>query len=290
MHSVQRAFILPPTEGMAARSSLCSLCALLVAALSPVPVGAEPLMAFSFDGETGLTDSIGGRVMRLRPEASVTPLPSPAGLGAHFDGGSGALSLRGTNGCLGLVPEVPLIEGSFTVEARVNLLGIPHRIGHMIAMVGDFASPRKYGWMFMARADGNLGAERRELVLVLSDGETFAQLNSGFILEPGVDYYVAAATDIEAGTVTFHRRRLDGEHPAEQVVRQHGLKRLNTSNLMQVGDSLNNVDAAFGGLIDELRISRGALDAASLLPPGAPRPAAEPPPAAVEQPLPVTPP
>jgi hypothetical protein len=248
----------------APRAAWPAVAALALLLLLPPAAQAEPLLAFSFDGEAGLDDPIGGFRLRLRQDARITPLPSPAGLGAHFDGGSGALSLRGTDGCLGIVPDVPAIEGSFTVEARINLLGLPPRIGHMIAMVGELASPRKYAWMLLVRADGNLGTAPRELALVLSDGERFEHVNSGLIIEPGVDYYLAAAADIEGGTVTFHRRRLDGSHAPERVVRAHTLKRLNPATLLQVGDSLNNVNAAFGGLIDELRISRGALAAEAL--------------------------
>lgn len=237
----------------------CMLAAALTV-LVPCVARAEPLLAFSFDGEQGLIDRIGGLELRLRQEARIVALPSPSGLGAHFAGGSGALSLRGTNGSMGILGDLPELEGSFTVEARINLLGLPPRIGHLIAMVGDFGAPRDYSFMFLVRADGKLGARPRELVLVLSDGQAFTQVNSGFIIEPGVDYHVLAAADLEAGTVTFQRQRLDGDHAREQSVQTHALRRLNPAKLLQVGDALSSIDLAFGGLIDELRISKGGLE------------------------------
>jgi len=245
---------------------------LLGSALALLPLcaaRAEPLLAFSFNGEQGLTDSIGGLQFRLRQGAKIVTLPSPSGLGAHFAGGSGALSLTGSNGSMGLVTGMPELEGSFTVEARVNLLGLPPRLGHLIAMAGDFGAPRDYAWMFLVRTDGKLGAAPRELVLVLSDGKSYAQLNSGFIIEPGVDYHLAASADLEGGSVTFHRQRLDGDHAPEQVVKAHEVKHLNRANLLQVGDSLSSLDLAFGGLIDELRISKGALAMPALQAPAA---------------------
>jgi hypothetical protein len=231
---------------------------------SSVSASAEPVVHFGFEGEAPLTDTVSGLVMNLRRDARLVDLPAADDPGAHFGSGKQALSFPGEEGHLAVLPNLPPLGGSFSVEALVNLGEQPVRLAYMIAMLGDFAAPSRYSWMLMVRGDGKLESQPRELAIILSDGQQFRQVNSGFVMEADVDYYIGVAVDVEGGTVTFHRQRLDGAHEAEEVVRAHPLKSINDARVLQVGDSLNNVPVAFGGLIDELRITRGALKPSEL--------------------------
>jgi hypothetical protein len=213
-----------------------------------------------------LADSVGGAT--LTAGIGVTQKAIPDGSrGAAFPIGSAAMDAPGTiSGWLkGTLPSG--LTSSFTVEALVRPDARAGLYGDLIAgTTADISSPSLTGWVFQVRLDGFGGSAPGELGISLAQGGAFDFVRSTFVLTPGIDYYVAAAVNVPAGTVTFYRQNLTAGGPLESHVAGHARTALNNNTALHIGAVTSAVfDFGFDGLIDEVRLSNTPLGPGELL-------------------------
>lgn len=238
---------------------LCVLTAL------SLPVQSTPLLHFDFEGEDALKDHVQGLMMELKGGAELAGITTGDAVGGHLQGKQ-ALKLPGVDDGIGIIKDPPKVDGDFTIEALVNLGPRPKRPNYVIAMLGDIANPQRFGWQLVVR--GGLGASKipRELHLALSDGTTWQNIPSGFVLEENHDYYIGASISLSTKTATLYRRDLSAGGALEKFETPLKLEKIHSGpKSILVGESLNKQDSSFLGLIDDLRISSGALGEADLL-------------------------
>lgn len=136
----------------------------------------------------------------------------------------------------------------------------------IVCVTSDITSTNTISWIFEVRLDGANGTEPQELTFALYQGGTREHLGSGFILDVGVDYYVAAAVDLLAGEVTFWVQDLTNGAPLQSSVRSHSRTALNAISHLTIGnDGTGHPGFAWDGLIDEVRISDAVLAEDELL-------------------------
>jgi hypothetical protein len=166
-----------------------------------------------------------------------------------------------------LTTTVDPLVGDFTVEAFVHLDTLVDQFGKVIVgTTTDLRYAATSGWSLETRVDGYGDTEPGELVLVLSNGAAFEVVGSGLILTTGVDYYVAAAFDLDGGFVTYYVQDLTNGGALESSAVVHTIGNLNPVGALAIGDDGTgfpyfNLD----GLIDEVRISAGVLSDDQLL-------------------------
>lgn len=103
-------------------------------------------------------------------------------------------------------------------------------------------------------------------MLYLSDGTAFELVGSDFILNTGIDYYVAVAVDLSGETVTFYLQDLTNGGTLQSVTKSHSRSTLNPISALAIGDDGTGwPDFNLDGLIDEVRISEGVLPQEDLL-------------------------
>ena len=90
------------------------------------------------------------------------------------------------------------LSRSFTLEAFVHFDTPVATYGKVIA--ANYRSGNLPRTGLVVRTDGWQGTSVRELVLDVYDGVSLTFVESNFILEPGIDYYVAVAFDLPAST------------------------------------------------------------------------------------------
>lgn len=162
----------------------------------------------------------------------------------------------------------PIVD-DFTVEAFVHLDTLADQFAKCI--VCTFTDPRYAatgGWGLQVRLDAIDGTQPAELVLVISDGSAFEVVSSGFILSTSVDYYVAAAFDLDGASVIFYAQDLTNGGTLESVTVAHTTGGLNPISALAIGDdgtAYGTPDFNLDGLIDEVRISAGVLSEDQLL-------------------------
>jgi hypothetical protein len=158
------------------------------------------------------------------------------------------------------------LTSSFTVEAFIHADAFAGFYGDaIVGAVTDPSSATTQGWVFQVRLDGFGGTAVRTLAISLAQGGVFSFVPSTFVLSPGTDYYVAAAVDIPGGTVTFYHQNLTLGGPLQNSVAAHTRTALNNNSDLRIGALTSAFDFAFDGLIDEVRISTGVVDASQLL-------------------------
>jgi hypothetical protein len=222
---------------------------------------------WQFENSPGfLNDSVGGAT--LTAGVGVTQKAIPDGTrGAAFPIPGSAGDFPGTiSGYLKTTLPSGLTS-SFTVEAFVRPDARAGLYGDLIAgTTSDISTPSLSGWIFQVRLDGFGGSAPGELGISLNQGAAFDFVRSGFVLSPGVDYYVAAAVDIPGGKVTFYRKDLTAGGPLQSFVGTHSRTALNANTAMHIGAVTSAVfDFGFDGLIDEVRLSNTALGSGELL-------------------------
>jgi hypothetical protein len=151
----------------------------------------------------------------------------------------------------------------FTIEALVHFDDFTTSLGKAIA---GFGVANDAPWSFQVRVDGLFGTTPGELILggaTLTTGTWVAP--SGLVLSPGVDYYVAAAFDLD-GVVTFWVQDLTNDGPLLSNSADHGITQLPDDTRFVIGDTYDsNADYELNGLIDDVRLSNRVLSDAELL-------------------------
>jgi hypothetical protein len=245
--------------------------ALLAAAAIPNVSLAETLHYWPFENSSGfLVDSVG--TADLAGSAQQTQLPQvgpgstfPDYLSVSFGGFNDDVAdfSGGSLRNIGIAP----MTGDFTVEAFIHMDADAGEFGDCIvcvlAALNDWPSE---SWAFLVRYDGAFGTQPRELLLSLYEGNNREALPSGFVLDVGVDYYVAAAVDLAGETVTFWVQDLTHGGPLQSSVRTHSRSALNPISQLTIGnDGTWHPAFAWDGLIDEVRISDAVLREDELL-------------------------
>jgi choice-of-anchor C domain-containing protein len=230
-----------------------------------VPADANTVAYYQFNGGQPFKNSAGNAP--LSPSGNVTFPGSadgvraaafPATLPAADFGGGPQDFLRTT---------LPPITGSMSIEAFVHADTVAGSILDVIAAMGSNAhDPGQLSWGLQLRYDGYQGTSPGELVFFTYSAQTLQMHRSGFVVEPGIDYYVAAVLDVSAGTLTFYVKDLTRRGSLLTIPRQHTVTELNAVPDLYIGGfSDNSFEFAFDGLIDEVRLANTALPPNALL-------------------------
>lgn len=156
------------------------------------------------------------------------------------------------------------VSDAYTIEFFTNVENYDGvQLGSVLAsQATDGFDASRFSWMIMLRIDGLFGSDYGELVAWSSDGQQFEFHQSGFVLEEGVDYYVAGQLDAEEREYTFHIKDLTNDSPLQSKTVRQTIGPLNRSTRFRTGGvspySLN-------GLIDEFRFSDHVLSLDELL-------------------------
>jgi len=153
------------------------------------------------------------------------------------------------------------LGSTFTIEAMANLSAYDSTKVEMIASQWITASPQR-SWFLGVASDGKLRLQ------VSSDGTASTTFDSGLTFSLSTDYYVAAV--FSSGTATFYMQNLTLGTAMQSVVITPGgapTSAYNSTGNYQIGnyDASNTHANAWGGLIDEVRLSNTALTSAQLM-------------------------
>lgn len=251
-------------------TALCACCS---------SAHAATLHHWRFEESPGfLQDSVGAAHLSASPAASQYALPA-VGPGENFIGpfpgvgtntSAAAFSGSLSNG-LAAANSTP-ISGDFTIETLYHAASLIGTYGDVLASQAAGVNLGDVSWVFQVRLDGFAGTTNGELVLVLSDGTSFHAPLSGIIIQPGIDYYVAASFDRAGGQVTYRARDLTNGTPMQTVISAHSVPTLNQEAEFRIGDLEVNNSFAAHGIIDEVRLSDHVLSDDELLVPPIPEP------------------
>lgn len=167
-------------------------------------------------------------------------------------------------------PLLPSDTTPFTVEAFVNLAsGGAGGTFRTIAAHGTGSTGSTLAWQLVVTGEGSgQGARRLVLQFCGSAAGALDTINSGFELQTGVDYYVAASimpTNTSASGITFYFKDLSASGALQSSSRTHSQTSItNIAAAFAVG---NRHDRGNGwdGLIDEFRLTTRVLSAGELL-------------------------
>ncbi len=150
----------------------------------------------------------------------------------------------------------------FTIEAFVNLASAgAGGTFRTIAAHGATSPSTYFAWHLVVTGEGSSQGPRR-LIFQFSDngqgaGGSYDTLNSGFTLQPGVDYYVAVAfnpTDTSSAGTTFYFKDLTNNGPLQTSKKTHSRTSVfNPYASFTVGKGWPG--NSWDGLIDEVRVS-----------------------------------
>ena len=206
--------------------------------------------------ETGVTQSYLADVGRGGnfPTYFTVPIGGTNSSAADFEGG-------------GLSTNITPLTNNFTVEAFIHMDNANGRFGDSIVCVSnDITSSTSTSWNFQVRYDGAGNTQPQELMLNLHQGVNSDRNGSGFVLEIGIDYYIAAAFDSLNGEVSFWIKDLTNGGQLLKSTTLHSLTGVNSiSNLAIGNDGTGHPNFSFMGLIDEVRISDQVLKEDELL-------------------------
>ena len=154
---------------------------------------------------------------------------------------------------------INLLESNFTAEAFINYESVLSDSRGVIVGQWDTVTGSERSWMFAVENSGP------QLTMWLSaNGSGFETVNSGVNITANKDYYVGASVSFSPKQVVFYVQNIT-DAGALQVVTQsitsasiHQDDRLTISG---VAGGAND----FGGVIDEVRLTRSALPAEQLL-------------------------
>jgi hypothetical protein len=225
---------------------------------------------WKFEPGAFLADSSGNATLTEYGDPQQVIYPSE-GRGSSFPAGHNAGAEFGDPGQF-FGAETTAITGDITVEAFVQRDSNAASYGQLIA--GQFnALDISYGsWSFEARVNGSWGTQAGELIFGGGIGQPIP-IRSGLVVELNKDYYVAAAVNIGSGSATFYAQNLtDGGELLRNTV-SHTITGLNSYTSTWIGETPDNNNFTFDGLIDEVRISDTVLGENELLVSAVPLPA-----------------
>ena len=271
LSSMLRERALMRTAIFCARFPVAIACVLACAGAvaSPTADAAVHYWRFEGNGAQFLADSLGGAtltvvngVQRPIPDGSrgadfPVELPVPGGGANAFAG-----DLAESGVCETSIPGA--LSSSFTLEAFVHFDTLVATYGKVIA--ANYRSGNLPGVGLVVRTDGFAGTQVQELVLDVYDGVNLTFVKSGFVLETGIDYYVAVAFDFPGHGVTFYVADLTHHAEVLTATNVHAYASLPLVDTFVIGHTAAR-DLEFGmdGLIDEVRLSDGVLAPGDLL-------------------------
>ena len=237
-------------------------------------IGREP----SAETIEACTDFLGLQRSRLDADASTfsvalsEPMPQREGLAATIDPARPDALLTVPGSASGAKPEAgPFPANDFTFEAAVVLRSFPAEGRVRTIASQGFGSDDAPGWSLDVDAAGRLGLKVRG---TRKDGETKipvrAEIDAGLRLALERPYAIAVAVRVvDAGDrrVDFQIRDLsDNDAAARLATVTHGFDGSHaTSQPFAIGGRSGCEDSSWDGLIDEVRLSRRALQRAELL-------------------------
>lgn len=129
----------------------------------------------------------------------------------------------------------------------------------------DALTAQEGRWNFQIRTDGFAGTQPRELIAVFRPVQASLPVASGFVIEPGIDYYLAA-TFLPSSEVVFYIQDLTAGTPLQVITRPTSVGTLPTTGSFLVA-GLPGADLGFfiDGVIDEVRLSDTVLSQSELL-------------------------
>ena len=237
-------------------------------------IGREP----SVETIDACTEFLGLQRSRLDADASTfsvalsEPMPQREGLAATIDPARPDALLTVPGSASGAKPEAgPFPANDFTFEASVVLRSFPAEGRPRTIASQGFGRDDAPGWSLDVDAAGRLGLKVRG---ARKDGETKipvrAEIDAGLRLALERPYAIAVAVRVvDAGDrrVDFQIRDLsDNDAAARLATVAHGFDGSHaTSQLFAIGGRSGCEDSSWDGLIDEVRLSRRALQRAELL-------------------------
>ncbi|MCA9216268.1 MAG: hypothetical protein KDB27_24535, partial [Planctomycetales bacterium] len=186
------------------------LCTAIAIAIASSSSQAEVLHWWRFEEEETHQDIVGGVFLTEPHGQEIDLLPvetsSPGGsFPRSFEFGANRQAVLSESTAGGLYASgTNTVSEAYTMELFTNVQSYAgNGIGAILASQNtDGFNPAKFSWMLMLRTDGIFGADHGELIAWSSDGNRFEFHESDFVIEEGIDYYIAAQLDAEKGEYT----------------------------------------------------------------------------------------
>jgi len=257
-----------------------SLIAIVYLTLATTPICGETLHHWRFEEGQFLDDAVGGATL-VGTMANQVSLPTdgpgsdfPPGFAGGIVNDSAVQFLDQSNGLV--ADNTTEVTGSFTIELFTHIEDLFHPGTNGDAVLaaqvtGNVVGPNQFGWAF--RVETENGADR-QLALAVSDGVTFDGTVSNISISEQTDYYVAAAFDVENGSVTYYAKDLTNDTPLVKDEISHSFTAVNPDSFFQIGNAPNFDFGHVDGLIDEVRFSSGIVPEEELLINNVPEPSA----------------
>lgn len=248
------------------------ILSLAVLALSSSVSSAATFGYYQFEDDPGFTqDSSGaGRDLTTPTLAPPTQIDTPFA----DTGGLKAAEYEISGGVTGVFRAAdPAPYSDLTIEAFVNLESVDSgSVARVIASQWGSDGSKTFNFGVAGNGSGAFTEDRSLFLQLTSNGSTLININSGFQLALGKNYYVAAVVDTDAagGTVNFYVQNLsDGGAVLTSSPTVSGLTGLHNSPAsIGIGSSASNSDVVssyWDGVLDNVRLSDSALSAGELL-------------------------
>ena len=198
------------------------------------------------------------------------PMPSndrgqffPGRIGGTSNGGAVEL-LRDSVGLLSR--ESTPVTGDFTIELFTHIdelvVGGNTLGADLAGQITKVGTPRDMSWSIKVWMNISQ-VKSQELAFVLSDGSDLHWPPSNISIDAQKDYYIAGVFDLEGQEITYYAYDLENDS-LEISPSPHSLTQLNGDATMTIGG--DSCQCFFtDGVIDEVRLSDGALDFENLL-------------------------
>lgn len=242
----------------------------------PILPQPEPLAYWRFESDAGFlvdagpaghTLSLGGSTAPSFTALPATPLGEdfPSVIPSTDDDNLGAAELAGT-GYFSAGNDAAHQASSFTLEALVSTAGLSSSTQYIASRFTSSGGQRS--WSFGITGTGSIPntSGNGELFFVISSTGSNAEiLGSGLTLIPGDDYYVSVSYSPDE-SVTFRAMNLSAANPTltTTTVASPFASLHNTTAPLLIG-AYNGGSNCWNGLIDEVRLTSGALIESHLL-------------------------
>jgi dienelactone hydrolase len=250
-----------------------------------LPLTAETLAYYQFEDSPGVladSDGAGRNLEQTTGTGTATQITSPFGDAitnppAGSVANTQAISLE-TTGKIGL-STADFAYADLTIEAFVNLTSTDTGgLARVIAsQFGTESATRTFNFGVAGNSSSTFTADHTLFLQVNTSAGVIKNIDSGFRLELGTDYFVAVAIDPGSlndgadGAVTFFLKNLssggggDGELQTASIVVTGLAAFRDTTVPVTIGSANNGGSSWWHGVIDEVRFSNTALTGNQLL-------------------------
>ena len=243
--------------------ALVAILGLLAGVLPPALANAQVIHHWEFEDTPGFLENSVGVTPLTNDGAAEADLPG-SGRGSQFvglpPGNATAADFAGTGEHLSAVIGTSPAN-DFTIEVFAHFDSLSGTFGEHIVGTALDASNANIGWALQYRF--NTGT----LQLVICLASACELIDSDLPLETGIDYYIAAAFDLQnagGGEVTFYLQDLTNEGDLQIVTVPHASPSRNLITTVAIGATASN-SFAVEGLIDEVRLAHTVLPESELL-------------------------